>query len=76
MEATYRLKSSELNEDFIKMIKKLFKNTAVEITITSASGSKAKEEFLKAVEDVKLRKNLISFSPDEFRLITEKFASR
>ncbi len=76
MEAIYRLKPSELNEDFIKLVRKLFKNKEVEITITSASGSKGKEEFMQAVEDVRLRKNIISFSPDDFKKFSEKLVAR
>jgi hypothetical protein len=71
MEAVYRLKSSELNEEFIKIIRKLFKNKEVEITIHSASEAKGKAEFMQAVEDVRLRKNIVSFTPDDF----QKFAS-
>ena len=48
----------------------------MEITITPASGIKAKEDFLKAVEDVKMRKNLISFSPDEFESFSGKLAPK
>lgn len=76
MEATYRLKPSELNDDFIKLIKKLFKNSEIEITISAVSKEKGKEEFLKAVEDVRLRKNLISFSEAEFELLAEKLESK
>lgn len=76
MEATYRLKCSELNEDFIKIIRKLFKNKEVEITITSASTSKGKDDFMQAVEDVRLRTNIISFTPDDFKKFSEKLAAK
>ncbi len=76
MEATYRLKPSELDGDFIKAIKKIFKNSEVEITITSANGKKGEQEFLKAVEDVRLRKNIISFSPKEFEKLSKELSAK
>ncbi len=76
MEAVYRLKPDELNSDFVKTIKKLFKNNEVEITITSAPANKGKEEFLKAIEDVKLRKNIVSFSVDEFEKFSKEISAR
>jgi hypothetical protein len=75
MEATYRLKPSELDADFIKLVKKVFKNREVEITITNAS-KKNDAAFINAVEDVRLRKNLVSFSPDEFEAFAEKLSSK
>jgi len=76
MEATYRLKSSELNQDFIKLIRKLFKNKEVEITISSASDAKGKEAFMQAVEDARLRKNIVSFSPDDFKKFASSLAAK
>ncbi|MEI7802456.1 MAG: hypothetical protein WCI97_07430 [Bacteroidota bacterium] len=76
MEAVYRLKPDELNSDFVKTIKKLFKNNEVEITITSSPANKGKEEFLKAIEDVKLRKNIVSFSVDEFEKFSKEISAR
>ena len=64
MEATYRLKPAELNDEFIHAVKKLFRNQEIEIVISS-SKKNGKAEFLKAVEDVRLRKNIVSFSIDE-----------
>ena len=65
MEAVYHLKPSELDADFIKTIKQLFKSDEVKITIETVSKHARKDEFMKAVEDVRLRKNIVSFSPDE-----------
>lgn len=76
MEAVYRLKPDELNSDFVKTIKKLFKNNEVEIIITSSPTNKGKEEFLKAIEDVKLRKNIVSFSADEFEKFSKEISAR
>ena len=76
MQATYRLKPSELNDDFVRIIRKLFKGDEIEITISTHSAEKKKKEFMKAVEDVRLRKNLVSFSVDEFKSFSEKLASR
>ncbi len=72
MQATYRLKTSELNNEFIKVIRKLFKNKEIDITISSADQQKGKEEFIQAIEDVRLRKNIISFSPDDFKKFSAK----
>ncbi len=76
MQATYRLKPSELNEDFVKIIRKIFKSEEIEITISTPSKGKKKAEFMKAVEDVRLRKNLVSFSVDEFRNLSGKLAAK
>ena len=76
MQATYRLKPSELNDEFLKIIRKLFKGDEIEITISTPSRNKKKAEFMKAVEDVRLRKNLVSFSPDEFNSFSQKLASK
>ena len=75
MEATYRLKYSELNEDFLKVIRKLFKNKEIDITI-STSNKEDEVEFLKSMEDIKLRRNLISFSVDELKAFSEKLMQR
>ncbi|MEO8086067.1 MAG: hypothetical protein ABI763_04560 [Bacteroidota bacterium] len=76
MEAIYRLKSSELNENFVKLIRKLFKNKDVEITITAANDKKGKDEFMKAVEDVRLRKNIVSFTSDDFKKYTSQLSTK
>lgn len=70
------MKTSELNDKFIKMLKSLFKDKEIEITISSAGAKKGKEDFLKAVEDVRLRKNLVSFSTDEFIDFSGKMFSK
>ncbi len=75
MEAMYRLKPSELDPDFVKLLKKIFKNEEVEITIKNAS-KKNDTSFMKAVEDVRLRKNLVSFSPNEFEAFAEKLSAK
>ena len=72
MEATYSLKSSELNIDFINAIRKIFKNNEVEITISTTNNKKGEIEFLKAVSDVRLRKNIISFSVEDFKKTSKK----
>ncbi len=72
MEATYSLKSSELNIDFINAIRKIFKNNEVEITISTTNNKKGEIEFLKAVSDVRLRKNIISFSVEDFKKNSKK----
>ena len=76
MEAIYRLKTSELNEDFLKAVRKIFKGKEVDITIATASDAKGKSEFIEAIEDVKLRKNIVSFSPDDFKEFSSRLAAK
>ena len=66
MELTYRLNANELNEDFIKTIKKLYKGKELEVTVNVKEDeteyllkSKAnRSQLLQAVKDVKERKGL------------------
>ena len=67
--------SSELNSDFLKALKKVFKGKEVEITITTSSKN-GDEDFKKAIEDVRLRKNLVSFSRNEFEQLSEKLLAQ
>ena len=76
MEAIYRLKSSELNEKFIRLIRTLYKDKEIEITISANPAGRGKKEFLEAIDDVRLRKNLISFSVEEFKDFSEKLIAK
>jgi antitoxin YefM len=66
MELTYHLNANELNEDFINTIKKLYKGKDLEVTVQVKEDeteyllkSEAnREQLLKAVKDVKNKKNL------------------
>ncbi|MCX6350476.1 MAG: hypothetical protein NTX03_01290 [Bacteroidetes bacterium] len=66
MESTYYLNSNELNEDFIKAIKTLFKNKKIAITV-SVEQSETEyllngnngSHLLAAMQNAKTPKNLI-----------------
>ena len=73
MELTYRLNANELNEDFINTIKKLYKGKDLEVTEQVKEDeteyllkSEAnREQLLKAVKDVKNKKNLRTLNMDK-----------
>jgi antitoxin YefM len=73
MELTYRLNANELNEDFINTIKKLYKGKDLEVTVQVKEDeteyllkSEAnREQLLKAVKDVKNKKNLRTLNMDK-----------
>ena len=75
MKAIFRLKLYELNDDFIRSAKKIFKNHEIEITVTPINKKKGQQEFVNAVEDVRLRKNIISFSPNEFKNLSKELSA-
>ena len=82
METVLRIKVSDLDVDFVKAIKTLFKkDREIEITISSASDfglnqTETKEEYivriLKAANNV-AKGNVVSFTEDEFEKVTEQF---
>jgi hypothetical protein len=82
METVLRIKVSDLDADFIKAIKTLFKkDREIEITVSSASDfglnqTETKEEYiariLKAANNVE-RGNVVSLTEDEFEKVTEQF---
>ena len=73
MDVTYRLKPEELNDDFIKAIKQMFLGKEVSITVEEVpdeteyllSNDANREHLLKAVEDIKHRRNLHTMSIEE-----------
>ena len=75
MKAILRLKTKELNDDFIKSVKKIFKNREIEITVTPANKKKGQRKFVNAIEDIRLRRNIISFSPFEFRKLSRELST-
>jgi len=82
METVLRIKVSDLDIDFVKAIKTLFKkDREIEITISSASDfglnqTETKEEYiariLKAADNVAHGK-VVSFTEDEFEKVTDQF---
>ena len=82
METVLRIKVSDLDVDFVKAVKTLFKkDREIEITISSASDfglnqTETKEEYiariLKAANNV-ANGNVVSFTEDEFEKVTEQF---
>ena len=80
METIIRLKTTELNLDFLNKIKELFKNEeALEISISPVSdfgltkkeSNKAyKDRINRAIENLDAKKNVITFSDNEFESLT------
>lgn len=66
MELTYHLNASELNETFLKTIKRLYKGKELEVTVQVREDETTyllkneanRAQLLKAVKDVEKRKNL------------------
>ena len=75
METVLRIKVSDLDVDFIKVIKSLFKkDREIEITVSSATDfslnkTETKEEYIarikKAIKNVE-KGNVVSFTEEEF----------
>ena len=73
MELTYRLNANELNEDFINTIKKLYKGKDLEVTVQVKEDETEyllksdanRLQLLKAVKDVKNKKNLRILNMDK-----------
>jgi antitoxin YefM len=87
METVFRLKAKELDSKFLNAIKSLFKKEEeIEITVSSAMDEDETEylmknpamrnKLLKAIEDVKQNKNLISFSGEEFEEYGKKLLKK
>ena len=73
MELTYRLNANELNEEFINTIKKLYKGKELEVTVQVKEDETEyllksdanRAQLLKAVKDVKNKKNLRKLDMDK-----------
>ena len=84
METTFRLKASELNNKFISVIKDLFKEKEIEVTISEAEdetsyllkGPKNKRRMLKAIENINKNKNLVSFTGGEFDQLSKDLLNK
>ncbi len=76
---TYRLNANELNEDFIKVIKKLYKGKELEVTIQVKEdeteyllkSESNRIQLLNAVKDVKNKKNLHVLDLDKLKAIVK-----
>jgi len=83
METIFKLKATELDSKFIETIKKLFKDSEIEISIKPIqdeteyllSSPANKKHLLDAIKDVKKNKNLIRFTGTEFEELTAKLRS-
>jgi len=74
MYTTYRLNVNELNNNFIKAVKQLFKDKDIEITVTDfdeteylLSSPENKKRLLEAIDDVNNRRNLIEVDGELFK---------
>ena len=78
METVFKLKANEL--DFIDSVKKNFKGREIEISIKPImdetefifNTSANKKQLLEAIKEIKMDKNLIRFTNEEFDTLNEK----
>ena len=75
METIFRLKASELNSNFVTMLKTIFKKREIEIIVSEAPSDetefllkdpKNRKHLLEAIEEAKQNKNLVRFNGEEF----------
>ena len=79
MELTYRLNANELNEDFLKTIKKLYKGKDIDVTVQVREdettylmkGEANRTQLLKAVKDVEKRKNLQTLNVEKLKALVK-----
>ena len=79
MELTYRLNANELNEDFLKIIKKLYKGKDIDVTVQVREdettylmkGEANRTQLLKAVKDVEKRKNLQTLNVEKLKALVK-----
>lgn len=79
MITTFKLKSSELNTEFIEAVKRLFYDKEIEILIRTTSLTENKdfeysEKLLAAIKNIENQKELVSFTIDEFEAYSKKLA--
>jgi hypothetical protein len=83
METVFKLKAAELDRGFIDLVKNLFKDREIEISIKPVQDESEflfnnpanKKHLLDAIKEVKMNKNLIRFSGKEFEELQEKLLS-
>ncbi|MCK4663268.1 MAG: hypothetical protein KAT68_10410 [Bacteroidales bacterium] len=81
MESVFRINASELDMAFINSLKALFKKKELGITVKPVqdetefllSDPVNRKSLLEAVENIKKNKNLISFTGEEFKNLTNKY---
>lgn len=86
MEAVFRVKVSEINEDFLKSIQSLFKkDIEVEVTISSSTdfdllkpetNKEYSNRLTKAIEEAEKGINLTSFSNQELEELTNNLLNK
>ncbi|OFX37977.1 MAG: hypothetical protein COZ21_01155 [Bacteroidetes bacterium CG_4_10_14_3_um_filter_31_20] len=86
METVLRLKTSDLNLDFLKAVKSLFKkDEEIEMQISSKSGfsvlkAETQEECNSRIEksfnNIKKNRNTVSFTGEEFMALTQKLLKK
>lgn len=80
MDTTFKIKASELDMNFLEAIKKLFKDSVINITISSSSDDEAEsiysDDLLKAIDNIEKNKNLVSFSIEEFEDYSNKLIKK
>ena len=83
METVFKLKDEELDSTFIDSVKNLFKDKEIEISIKPIQDETEylfnspanKKHLLDAIKEIKLNKNLIQFTSDEFEELSEKLVN-
>ena len=82
METIFHLNSSEIDSKFWKVVKQLFENKDVEISIKTTddetdfllSDPATKQKLIKAIKNVEENKNLVHFTGEEFLKMSKKLA--
>ena len=69
MITTFKLNSSELNNDFIESIKKLFFNKNIEIVIKADNQPQEifSEKLINSINNIENNENIKTFTLDEFQ---------
>lgn len=84
METVFKLRATELQNNFIDSLIALFKNNEIEITVRQVqdeteyllSSPANKKALLDAIKEVKKNKNLIRFTGKEFETFSKKLMNK
>ena len=79
MELTYHLNADELNEEFLKTIKKLYKGKDLNVTVQVREDETEyllkseinRTQLLKAVKDVEKRKNIQTLDIEKLKALVK-----